>query len=96
LSFGLQNAAASDLAPVTVPYFGVLNTLVFLWNRREMKTRYGKLVRRVVDFFVRRPKDHDMDSAQAVALGRDLFMTTEELRTDETDQHRSAEKPVSS
>jgi len=61
------------LAASTVPLGGFLNMLVFLLYRRNMKTAYGRLVRKVVDSMACYKYQEE---PQVVPTGRDLFLTT--------------------
>lgn len=78
---------AYRISATTIPLSDLLNALVFLLYRRDMKTGYGRLVRRLVDVVARRrvnPED-DSETIQAMAMGRDLFLSSqpvEKLATD--------------
>jgi len=79
LSFGIENKGFTDLSGTAVPLAGFLNLLAFMWNRRNPKTRYGRVVRRIIDYFAVREREmhEDSETQSAIAAGRDLFLTTE-------------------
>jgi len=78
--FGFNSETGGLLASTTVPLAGFLNMLVFLLYRREMKTRYGKFARNIVDHAAcHKQEGEDSDSPSSSVLGRELFLTTDPM-----------------
>jgi len=71
--FGFNNRGLSSVAGSTIPLAGFLNMLVFMMGRREMRTGYGWMWRRILDFvcFYKPPEAPRMQ-----LMSRDLFATT--------------------
>jgi len=77
LASGVKNEAATETIAIPLSFAGLLNMLVFLLYRRDMKTPYGRMVRRIVDLAAcQRPKEADSETIQAVEAGHRLFATT--------------------
>jgi len=68
-----SSASLITLSASTLALGGLLNMLVFLLYRRNMKTAYGRFVRKVVDSLACYKYKEE---PQGVPTGRDLFLTT--------------------
>jgi len=72
-TIGYHSGEASSLCPSTVALAGLLNMLVFMMNRRNMRTGYGRVWRRMLDaVFCIRVKEEP----PVVLVGPDLFAST--------------------
>jgi len=47
VAFGIKNETATTISALLIPLAGFFNALVFLVYRRDMKTKYGKQVRKL-------------------------------------------------
>jgi len=69
---GGDNPSINALTACTPPCAGIFNMMVFMMYRREMKTLYGKVWRKILDVLV----CHHETLPPSEVLTRDLFMTT--------------------
>jgi len=70
---GYPNLGLAAIAGSTNPLSGLLNLLVFMINRRKMRTAHGRIWRRLLNVnSCYRPKDE----GPPPVLGPDLFATT--------------------